>query len=401
MKTLPYLLVLALGFLLGWLVFGTGAAPPTVPPTAPEPGPRTVDCAAPPDLVSEPAPATIDPVETLRRGGLDRMWPLVNDHERTWTHAEVAALIERLDRARAAGYRNEFMAALRGLSMAKTGAAQKKLLQLMVDETLIPPSRLGRDMLRGLGDSDLPGIAAGARMRYEMNIASGKTSWVGGDGYFELIALRGSAEDIAWLAERAESGQLRYHARKALVKSKSPLAVQFVVRMLEEGKGDQDLLVDFARSHPTTAAPLLRRVLSGDLEVPYRETSAIFRAYGSSVPEDALDGTREFLSSFAKPLKVICAVYAVEQLTRRGLDITGFEAIVSAPIEHLERVTPESRSPVISKARYAISHNRVVWSERSARALERAAEALPESSMTRDMVKIAVKIRAGLASPWR
>jgi hypothetical protein len=275
------------------------------------------------------------------------------------------------------------------------------LLRLLSDESFIPPGPVGDEFLDGLGESALPGIAAAARRRYELNVAAGTTSWIAAAGLFDLMARQGGSDEIAWLAARAESGLHRHDAREALVRSKSPLAVETVVRLLRQGKGDQELLVDFGRHHPTSANAIFRQVLTGELTVPYREPHAILRAYGASAPADDLDATRDLLFSLTDPVQRICAVYAVEQLRRRGLETTGFEPLVDAPVEHLERVTPGTRSSVTGKARYAISHNRIAWSERAARALDRAAGVLPQGSMTQDMQKIARKIRAGLASPWK
>jgi hypothetical protein len=404
MKALPLLLLLlslGVGFALGWLVFSRGEAPPETTTRAPRGGSPAPEQETPPTPAENPEPRRIDLAETIRNGALENLWPIVNDRERTWSDAEVAALVVRIDHAIAEKKADEFQAALRGLAQARTAAAQRKLLELMMDESLSFPHRMGRAFLEGLGDSDLPGVATAARRRFDRNVESGKTSWVAGDGYFDLIARRGSDADIEWLSSRAESGQIRHHSRRALARSDNPAAVRFVVRLIESGKGDQDLLLDFARRDNADAAPLLQRVILGEVPAAYRDLSTLLGAYGGCVSEENLEAARDFLLSLRTPIQQVSAVYAVESLRGRGLSIAGFETIVDAPVEFLERLTTESDRSITSKARYAIGYNRVAWSSRAAAALEFASGIAGQGSMSKDMLEIAAKVRAGLANRWR
>jgi hypothetical protein len=289
--------------------------------------------------------------------------------------------------------------ALRWLARAKTPASRRKLLELMADESLHPPFRLGGHFLEGLAGSDLPGVAAAARGRYERNVAAGNTSWTAGQGYFELVVATGTPDDLDWLVAQADSGPGAHQAREALAKSKRPEATAQAIRLIEEGKASQDFLTTFARHHPGAGAKLLRRIIAGEVDARYRELSAVFRAYGSCVPEDGLAEARAFLTSFREPTRGLMAVYAVEQMRKRELDLSGFEPVIAAPAAYLEGATDTNHE--VSDAAYAIEYCRVAWTPRSAAALERAADAFGDALMSPRLAELAKKVRAGLESHWK
>ena len=110
------------------------------------------------------------------------------------------------------------------------------------------------------------------------------------------------------------------------------------------------------------------------------------------------DADPAFLAKIASPALAIddtaervLAVYAVNALADRGLDVAGFEPLILAPVEVLENGRAGgAEDGLLSAARYSIEYNRVAWSERAAAALERAGYA-----------DEARKVRAGLQSPWK
>jgi len=344
----------------------------------------------------------------------------IEKQRRTLTSEEVAALVPRIGSSREAGDWGEFNKALRALAKARTPAAQKALMDLLSDLSIVFPKRVGRIFYEGLEGSSLEGIAEAARKRFEQQIASGKTSWVAADGWVDLVAYHGDDEAVAWLAARDESTQIRDSANKALAKSQNPNAVRHMLNRLREQRNRANHWREFdafVKSHPDEgfelAAELIRLILANRLP-PHMSPSSVIASSMTAVPASRLPEAKELLLELRTEADRVAAVYAVQALHNRGLDVEGLDAIVLAPQMALASMSEDdgavlgSSLPALSDRAYlamvAIKGNSITWSERAAQALEAAAMRLAGSSAqshVADMKKVAAMIRAELASPWR
>lgn len=322
--------------------------------------------------------------EEIRRNLEDREPPAVSD-------PELQIALGRLDEALVAGDRPLFLALVRALAASSNGHAQRKLLDLMGDESI--PDLTGWHFRDGLRNSGLAGIADAAQRRVEMNIARGDTSWSAGHGWFDLILLHGDEMHVDWVLSRRESNELRLQALESLVRCPAERAVRRVVEMTRAGELDSSFLADFAGAQPQVAFELIHERLGAGEWGDNKDPTYLAGIYGRCIPADRLAEARKALLALSKPASRIAAVYAIQALAARGLVLDGLDPLVFYPVEILER-RPEGDARVadelVSRARFAIRYNEVTWSERSATALERAGFS-DEAS----------KVRVGLKSPWK
>jgi hypothetical protein len=160
------------------------------------------------------------------------------------------------------------------------------------------------------------------------------------------------------------------------------------------GRGDEDASREFARNNPAAALPFFRE----EFERGTRDLSATAHAYGIAVTETTLGDAKAFLLGLQTPEKRIAAVSAVYAMHGRKLDISGLEPILLAPVEEAERLAgapPEERQRGYYLVLYGIQHNRLVWSERAAQALERFASVYGNDEGLRHL---ASEIRAQIGS---
>jgi hypothetical protein len=311
----------------------------------------------------------------------------------------VAAVMDRLDSARDRRDWTEFRALLTLLGRADKPEAQTKLVALMADPTLgFHRSRMGRQFFEWLRDSKVPGIVDAARARLEKETRENPGSRSAQQGWLALVAQHGNAADLDWIESfrKGRSGE-RTVIEAFVSAAQRPDVALRVADMFRNRKGRWygSHLSALARSNPELA----RELFEAGLQKPRtNEARDLARAYGDVVDPGNLERARTFLLSLP-PDERMQAVYAVERMHSRDLDISGLEAITVAPVEALENLArqPKPSAKALFKARYSIQHNRITWTERAAKALEEAARNAPRSHAA-SMRAIASQIRASTGS---
>ena len=309
-------------------------------------------------------------------------------------------LIERAKAAQAKGDGNAFRILARALGAANTRGGDEYLISVIADESIPLDHTFAMTLGRALVDSEVEGIAELARARYERGIEEGHTSWTGAAGWFDLIAAHGSADDIRYLTTRRHH---RGEAAKAMRQARSEPAIDAVVELIR-GQQIQDAKHAFRmllEKRPDVAFTLAEEAvrLSED-QRPYDLRMSIrdvFRSLGRHGPIAALDRIKHLLRMGSLPKTRIEAVYGVEALKRRKLDISDLTAVVEYPQEHLAEVARGGERNLARKAAYAIEYNRVTWSSDALAALRDVAKALKHDAYR----QAAAEIAAEMKSPWK
>jgi hypothetical protein len=328
---------------------------------------------------------------TVREATLEEL-DRITDEEFEVAPDAVAELIARLDRAREERDGKAFRALLFLLGEAGTPAAHTKLIELMADTTLaFPGAPVGPAFLRWLRDSKEPGIAAAARLRIEREIEANPGSNALARGWLALVAAQGSPADLDWILSREAPGGEREAIEAFASVAERPEAVMrlqelFRTRTRPWFTGNLRLL---GEHNPEAAMELLEE----GFRSPRRgEERDLARVYGDVVRPEDLARAKSLLLNLGEPM---AAVYAIDRMHRRGLDISGLESLLSAPAEALERAAMTPGATGLYEARYAIERNRIVWSERAAKALESAAAtAAPRERGA--LLAAARRVRAGI-----
>jgi len=395
---------LALGLLAGWFLFGGGEAPArevvrtVYLPAEPEPG---FDAPSPEETSPEgagTAPVRLG-VDDLRTASAEELGRLAAQGSLELDGAAVTVLIERLDAAREARDWNQFRALLSLLGRAGTPEAEAKLVAVMGDPGLgFQQSHLGPLFYEWLKDSQAPGIVAAARARLEREMEDHPGMPGVRRGWLSLIAAQGDTADLDWVETFADTPGGAREVQEALAAAGGrPEVAERVERMFRERKERWFIghLRLFATANPAAGA----RLLEDGLQHPRPgEERDLARTYGDTLPRADVERARAFLSGLRTPSQRMAAVYAVERMRRRGLDMGGMEDLVLAPVLTLERYRDEPNLSPLVEARYAIEHNPITWSERTAKALESAAERVPPAQAGA-LLEAARRVRAGIASP--
>jgi hypothetical protein len=310
---------------------------------------------------------------------------------------DVDAALRDLAAAREAGDVEAFHLAIAALSRADDPRAERRLLDLMAETNLSLPHPIGTRIMTGLRRSTLPGIAAAARARFEANLVAGETSWTAAEGWLDLVANHGSEADLDWLLEQGQSPQIRSEAREALALSDNPLAIARCESMLTRDPDDLELLQQFASRHPRRVLPFLEKRLR---EVADGFTGSL---YGNTVPPEAVERARTVLLSARGPLARLAAAQAVDRMVSRGLDVSGLESLLLAPVEILERPGSfHEPGPPLRRAVNTLARCESAWSERALTAVMSLSRRLgPTDDLAAALRALEKKMRAKLREPWR
>ena len=337
--------------------------------------------------------------EKVRSAALDELESFAQSQEWMVDAGAVNAVIDRLDTARDRRDWNEFRSLLRLLGKADTPEAQKKLVAMMGDPDLgFHRSRMGQQFFDWLSDSKIPGIVDAARARIEKEARENPGSRAAQHGWLALVAQHGTAADLDWIEtfKKGRSGE-RTVIEAYVAAAQRPEVAQRVAELFRNRsrRWYGSHMAALAQSNPELARELFEE---GMRRPRTNETRDLARAYGDVVTSDNLEQARTFLLSLPDKERME-AVYAVERMRRKDLDVSGFEMITLAPVVTLEGLARQSKpsARALYKARYAIQHNRVTWSERAAKALEEAARNAPRVHAA-PMRAVAQQIRAGIGS---
>jgi hypothetical protein len=259
-------------------------------------------------------------------------------------------------------------------------------------------SRLGRQFFEWLRDSNVPGIVDAARARLEKETQENPGSRAAQQGWLALVAQHGTLADLDWIESfrKGRSGE-RTVIEAFVAAAQRPEVAQRVADLFQNRsrRWYGSHLATLGKTNPELARDLYE---AGLRKPRTNESRDLARAYGDVVDPGSLERARSFLLSLPADER-IDAVYAVERMNRRKLDVSGLETVTVAPVEALERLAREPRpsAKALFQARYAIQHNRITWTERAAKALEEAARNAPRSHAA-SMHAIAQQIRAGIGS---
>lgn len=400
------LLGVIVGLLAGWLLFRNPSEPRRAERFEPPPAPAVPAA----EVRDENPPARVRPTGAETR--IDREWVRQADartlrhgaHRARNEHVEigpeaVAQAIERIDGARSSRDWNLFVALVQFLGAAGTPEAQTKLVALVGDTTLLFHDwRVAGDFRAALVEAHVEGIVAATRARIEMEKEQYRDAhrW---SGWYEVVARHGSTADLEWLVafegRGTDSGDDLARALGAA--SANPPAAESYIALCRAGRGDEGASREFARNNPAAALPFFRE----EFERGTQDLSTAAGAYGSAVTEETLGEAKAFLLGLKDPEKRVAAVSAVSAMQDRKLDISGLEPILLAPVEDAERLagaTPEERRRGFYRVLYGIEYNRLVWSERAARALDSFAAVYEDRGGAEGLRDVASEIRAQIRS---
>jgi len=402
---------LGIGLIAGWVVFGGSRTLPrrelARAPIEREPIERLDEDSETFDWPEDEEPGPTRPAsqtrfvtaEKVRNAPLDELESFAGSHEWMVDAGAVNAVIDRLDTARGRRDWNEFRALLTLLGKADTPEAQKKLVALMGDPDLgFHRARMGGQFFDWLSDSKIPGIVDAARARLEKETRDNPGSRAAQQGWLALVAQHGTAADLDWIEtfKKGRSGE-RTVVEAYVAAAQRPEVAQRVADLFRNRtrRWYGSHMAALAQSNPELA----RELFEEGLRKPRtNEARDLARAYGDVVTSGNLEQARSFLLSLPDAERLE-AVYAVERMSRKDLDVSGFEAITLAPVVTLEGLARQSKpnARALYKARYSIQHNRITWSERAAKALEEAARNAPKTHAA-SMRAVAQQIRAGIGS---
>ncbi len=422
---------------VGWFVFGRGEDPAAIPvlPATPyetEATPPATSLVTPPTLQgaagaerappsADEAAAAKDLAQTIASGTAAEVKAAASGAEPPFGADAVAAARKRFPGARADGDWRLFEALLEVLGRADIPEADAALVVVLGDETLVFPEPMGNDFHRWLAGSQVPGIAEAARRRLKRYAADGESSWIATHGWVDLVADHGTEEDIAWLLLEGDPRKMRDDGAVAVAKSKSPAAIQWMTDALvlpvserghRAGWGSYpQTLGAFVRAHGEDAhdvvAEIVDRTLAGESILVNMKVKQLFGMYGRTVPKERAAEAVRLLQGLDTEAAQISALTSVLAMRRRGLDVSGLEHLLEAPLVALRRMAggEEDAGPgsvSAYQAMYAVEYNRALWSEEAAEALEAAGRALMgKTPAAANMLEVAKEVRAGLRSPWR
>lgn len=338
----------------------------------------------------------------------DARWTSADEAAGSATEPRVDVLVSRLQASRSTGDWTAFRKHLCALAESKTPDACRALAVFLEDETLTFPEPVGQIFHEGLEGASLTGLADAARGRFEQEVESGNTSWTAAAGWLQIVADHGSESDRVWLLARAESDQVQAQALSALARSTRVETAGLIIDWLEDPEWKSDrawLLSKLAQGHPQAAHDFARRCIEGarDGHAPPRGLALVdrMRVLGAAAPESQLVEIGTLLRSLQDEEQRILAVYAVEAMRRRGLDITSMTSLTRAPLDQLERLSPGLQvEPPMERGAYlatqAIGANRVVWSPSATR--RRTLSPLGDRGEFRPRDPARVRPRRGLSS---
>jgi hypothetical protein len=336
-----------IGLAAGWFVFGKGQ--PAHAPRRQAERPEPAESRAFGQLVHEPE---LRPV-------------IVTSSE----PVDVPLQWDTIERARKARDWAAFQSAVERLAGSTTPEAQRRLLELLADDTLRFHEPIGSMFAHGLWDAKLPGIGPAALRR-----AKAATDQHDLRQYLTLIARHGGEAELVLLDEYLTGDDERRQraAETALVLGASHPPTARRLEKLHEVMDPERADAHFVNvAHMGDNPALVMRVARRELATaPRKRRRWLYQAFGTSA-------TAEEARAFLPTTTDVLAVHAVHTLRERGIDLPEFAAIdarMLAALRDLGRSDPgrEQRKALRSAVTDA------VWSHETIAVLEIAARHYPD-----------------------
>ncbi len=225
---------------------------------------------------------------------------------------------------------------------------------------------------------------------------------------YEIVVDHGAEDVFVALMEQVKRRRIGRRITDALAVSPRPLATDRFAEFFVAGHVQERSARLFGEHHRTRAMALygetLLRMSAGETGPGRYRPKDLARLYATAVPPERLSDVRRVLDALHGQSD-FAAVYLVNRLHERGIDVSGYGDQLEAPVIELERiasgnVTANQVSKRAYAALYAIEYNPVAWSARAARALENAARTMASThgSLAQDLINKAARIRRALES---
>ncbi len=396
------------GIAVGWVAFAQRDDP--VPRRERDQRARPIETVRARPRVHRPDAPTAPPtpiydatwIRTAGRSAIARLAHEVQVGESQLDPSALEAALTRLEAAHAARQWPMFSALLKLLAPSNHPAVHKKFVALMGDTSVrFHDWRIAEVFRVALTDSVAPGILDAARQRLEFEFDEYKDEHRY-SGWIEIVARYGTADDLDWVVEKTKERDLNALAVALAHAAANPRATEHLAKILAGGTRLFDagrIAHAFGEANPEAARAVYRAGLENldprrDSELSHRG-----RDYAVAVTNESLDEARAFLVNLTDPYQRIAGAYAVATMKQRGLDVSGLDSVVTAPIEYAEKLARASeaeRRREGSRPRYAIEYNRLAWTKRAADALDALADVTKDRGEREALQGVAREIRARL-----
>ena len=392
------------GFAVGWLVFGEREEL-----TRAERGESAMPIQTSTKEIpsNEPLAPAREPAVDLRTADAAAIRHLAHSLKDSPTKDDfVAPAIARIEEARSSRNWKLFEALVGLLAASDSPEAEAKLIGLLGDTTLIFHDwRIAEHFVWGLSTSDLDGVVPAARTRieFESTESNDRNRW---RMYYEIVAERGSVDDVAWLLEHARKITHGMHdaVRAPAEGSANPAAAQKFIELSKAGsvRGEGPART-FAKNNPVIALPFYREQL---LAARGDTARAMAQTYGTAVTTATLAEAKRFLLGISDPRQRTAAAAAVNAMQRNKLDISGLEPLLRAPADYARQLAAgdaDARKSAFYDVLYGIEYNKLTWSEETAQALDDLARVYEHKGRADAYRDLAREIRAELGdddSAW-
>jgi hypothetical protein len=372
---------LAGGLAIGWVYFSGDTArserverredPVATASTAP--GDSTPD-------EGDSAPSVSAARKPLDPHGRAYVYPQVVDGKRNYTidgEPVAARPIEQIDaamaRARAEKNWPEYLRGILELILLDTPDAHARLVAILRDESLsLRGPWIGQRFYEGLKASQVEGIAEAARARARIEMEQKKDNQRAGLGFLALVALHGGDSDHAWIESLTGTNAGIAKADRAFAEgARNPAAAERMRRRyMDKGVLHSGEWIMFARENPAVAFDTARDLVRRDPTLIEN-----YRLLGYSTTAETLEQARTLLNHLPNDDARMLAIRAVQQMSLRKLDTSGFDDIIATPRVVIEEILSERRTPVqAAVAIDAIKYCTVAQTEENLAALRALAE---------------------------
>lgn len=336
---------------------------------------------------------------TLRTGGLRELRGLLAMPGLVFGDDAVLALVERLRERDSATFR----VVLYLLKKSGTARAQRALVQVLGDTSVALHPADVRACVSALQDRGIAGVAEAAARRLEHAFTYRVGNTPDMRALMTLVALHGDLDTSSKLkALAAEKAVLSTYWQSLVNAASRPRIAEEFAAHFKGADGYERLRLralfpKLALSNPDLTVELVGREIKA---VTGHALGPLVRSLATAANERNFENVRSILVECDQIEQRLEATYAIEILSRKGLEVSAFDRIRSAPVEELERLVSADANSGSTRRRFTrllhiIEHNRVTWTHRSAQALELAGATHPKFAKRLRMA--AAQIRSELS----